>query len=191
MKKLLSRHFLALLFFLFCLSFTSMAQNKYFYYVRFDPQEGDASAIVNEIDRVANSHPDQLIVMLSWEATPKISTDVEGWKNIRNSILTQQNTLSFYERNEEDAMNKLFSQYFDEHVRPDDGKLKISGSNDSRWTVCFVMSERMWEEDFEIVPLEVSKINELTNRDLTVRWLSYGEDSRLQEREEPRHPFYE
>ena len=187
MKKLLILSLFALHFSL------SSAQNRHFYYVRFDPQEGNASAIVDEIDRVANTYPYQLIVVLSWGANPKVSTDVESWKSIRSSILTQQNSSTFNAREEEELLNNLFAQQLDERARPNDGKMKLYGPNDSQWSVSFVLSEKMYErqEDYEIVPLEFSKINELTERGISVHWLSYGDGSRLEEHAEPRIPFYE
>ena len=186
------KHKYILLFSLLVLSLTSMAQDRYFFYVRYNPLEGNSSAIVDEIDQVVSNRPDQLIVMLSKGSSPLLA-DMSNWRDLRQSILTQQNAPSLYADIEEAFLDSIFIKYLHEQVRQEDGRLMLFGDNDREWSVNFILSEQMYEQgenDYESIPIEFVKVNQLAERGITVRWLSYNNSDRLTVRPEPQHPFY-
>lgn len=177
---------------LLALSFSNYAQSRYFFYVRYDPREGNAAAVVGEIDRIARRNPTQLLVMLSGGSEPQIA-DASQWNELRQVILTQQNSPVVYSDIEQRLLNEFFSRQMKEQVRFDGDRMAISGEYDADWTISFVLSESAYgrREDYEIVPLEFSLINQLRERGMNVRWYSFNDSTMLEERDAPKHPFYD
>lgn len=177
---------------LLAVSFSTYAQSRYFFYVRYDPREGNASAVVEEIDRIARRNPTQLLIMLSGGSEPKIA-DASQWNELRQEILIQQNSPVVYSDVEQKLLDELFTQQMKEHVRIDGERMILSGEYDSDWTISFVLSENAYgrREDYEIVPLEFALINQLRERGMNVRWYSFNDSTKLEEREAPKHPFYD
>ena len=183
------------LFFLIMLLFLlplKMQAQRHFFYVRFDPGEGNASTIVNYIDSVLRLNPDYFYVALSGEGSLQ-TADAQGWGELRQMILTQQNAPVLLADMEEKALNSIYAKIMDEGVFLDSNCLKLYGRNDAAWCVSFILSEKMYErpEDYEIVPLEFVQVNQLKERGVKVEWLTYSEANTLRKRLQPAHALFD
>ncbi|MBQ9509640.1 MAG: hypothetical protein IJR53_09540 [Bacteroidales bacterium] len=180
-----------LMLLLFLLPWKMHAQ-RHFFYVRFDPGEGNATVVVNYIDSMSRSYPEYFYVTLSGGGEPQ-TADAQGWGELRQRILTQQNAPIVYADMEEKSLNLLFVKILDESVFPDSNYLKMYGRNDKAWCVSFILSEKMYErpEDYEIVPLEFVLVNQLKERGVKVEWLTYSDANTLRKRLQPAHTLFD
>ena len=179
-------------FVLVLVALAASAQDRCFFYVRYDPAAGNSSAIASAIDSVVKQHPRQFAVMLSGGGRPHVA-DLQTWAEVRQLLLTQQNTPDVYADVEEQMLNELFAQLFGERVGQGNGHLNLAGDNDDEWVVTFIMAQYMYENalEMETVPLEFVHVNQLEERGVRVRWRYYDAGTKLHKCEEvPKNDLY-
>lgn len=165
------KRFVGLIFFFWtsCL----LAQNN-FVYVRYDLSQGDASFVVEEIEKIIEKTTGRYVVYYSNGQNPTICTKHEDWRLLRSSILTQQTAPDYYADEDIVRLNTLFSQYFSEVV--DVENMKLSGKDDRKWTCTFILSDQMMhdESDADMV-LRLVAINQIEER-MKVSVVSYNDE---------------
>lgn len=150
-----------------------MAQSN-FVYVRYDLSQGDASFVVEEIEKIIEKTTGQYVIYYSNGQNPTICTKQEEWLVLRSSILTQQTTPDYYADEDIVRLNTLFSQYFSEIV--DVENMKLSGKDDRKWTCTFILSDQMIRDDSDAdLVLRIVAINQLEER-IKVSVLSYNNE---------------
>ena len=150
------------------------AQNQ-FVYVRYNPSEGNVSAIVNTIDDMVRSAMGEVVVFLSQASTPVIATDSHGWSEIRTELLGMQTAYDYFAEDEALVLNRYYAELFSETV---DDSLRLRGADDQSWECTFIISEQMYYSDeFESLAENIS-VNGLTSR-MSVDILTYNDSQRL------------
>ena len=82
------------------------AQNQ-FIYVRYNPKDGNVSAIIRTIDNLIQKSTGETIVFLSQASTPIVATSYSEWEEIRVVLLSMQTAFEYYPEDEALKLNKL------------------------------------------------------------------------------------
>ena len=145
------------------LAVSGLSAQRYFYYIQYNQYMGNASAIVQFIDDVIVDGAEQIVVYMSNTQSPLLAQDEDQWKQMREQLLTLQITPDVNEQYDEQRLNTLFTDIFDETVTD---QLNLRGRNDEQWTCRFVLppDSREWDLTSTVVPYEVVEINQLTTR---------------------------
>ena len=77
------------------LSVVTYAQNQ-FIYVRYNPKDGNVSAIIRTIDNLIQKSTGETIVFLSQASTPIVATSYSEWEEIRVVLLSMQTAFEYY-----------------------------------------------------------------------------------------------
>lgn len=162
-------------------AFNCVLSQDNFVYLRFNPQEGSASDVVEFVEKMHNaSNNDEslLIIYVSNDNRPYKVTDWEYWTSeVRGKLLGQQVPADFYEKYELLQLSDLFTEIFSESVN---GNIDIVGRYDKKLTCNFVVSEYMIknEEDFFE---KLIYINQLSDRGVLLRFFVYSGDYGIKE----------
>ncbi len=149
------------------------AQNQ-FVYVRYNPRHGNASTIVRTIDNILQESQGQVVVFISRADSPLLASNIEEWEENRTSLLGMQTAYEYYAEDELIVLNEYFTELFSEFV---DMNLHLMGKNDKSWICTFIISEKMFHEEFEFLAESIS-INELVSR-MPVNVLTYSDAPQL------------
>lgn len=162
---------------------TLSAQNHCFFYVRFNPAEGNSSAIVNAIENIVNGTDAKFIVFISGGLNPLIF-DQTNWIGAKNHILTVSNPPILFEEEEYVRLNEILSEVLDESATEYNNDIQLKGNNDGSLSLYFILSEETYrsETEMEYVPIELCRVNQFADRDVKVHWYSYSSSDTLIER---------
>ena len=156
------------------LSIGVYAQNQ-FVYIRYNPGQGNSSAIVGTVDKLMAKSSGKVVVFVSNAASPIIATNNSEWEEARSELLRTQSAYEYYAEEESTFLNQYYTTLFAESV---DQKLQIKGEEDKSWICTFIISEEiLHSEEFEALAENIS-INELAKR-MSVDVLTYSNSSRL------------
>lgn len=156
------------------LSIGVYAQNQ-FVYIRYNPGQGNSSAIVGTVDKLMEMSSGKVVVFVSKAASPIIASNSSEWWEVRGELLRMQSAYEYYAEDESAILNQYYTTLFAESV---DKKLHIKGKDDKSWICTFIISEEiLHSEEFEALAENIS-INELAKR-MSVDVLTYSNSSRL------------
>lgn len=156
------------------LSVVTYAQNQ-FIYVRYNPKDGNVSAIIRTIDNLIQKSTGETIVFLSQASTPIVATSYSEWEEIRVVLLSMQTAFEYYPEDEALKLNQYYTDLFSEII---DENLHLKGANDESWVCTFIISEVMLNShEFEALAENIA-INELARR-MSVDILTYNDTQYL------------
>lgn len=152
----------------------SYAQNQ-FVYIRYNPKHGNASAIIEKIDKIVAENTGNVKIFISNASTPIIASDRYEWEDVRLILLKMQTENEYYAEDEAIFLNAYFSELFSEIVNDN---LHIKGVTDRSWGCTFIISEEiLYSNDFEYLAENIS-INELYER-MPIDIMTYNHSPRL------------
>ncbi|MBQ9427895.1 MAG: hypothetical protein IJU36_09775 [Paludibacteraceae bacterium] len=150
------------------------AQNQ-FVYIRYNPGQGNSSAIVGTVDKLMAKSSGKVVVFVSNAASPIIAANSSEWEEVRSELLRMQSAYEYYAEDESAILNQYYTTLFAESV---DKKLHIKGKDDESWVCTFIISEEsLHSDEFEALAENIS-VNELAKR-MSVDVLIYSDSPRL------------
>lgn len=162
-------------FILLLFSCATFAQNS-FVYVRYNPQQGNASVVVDYIDNLYSGYGN-VIVFFSNSVNPIVTRNFEDWSDLRSQILSMQIAPDYYEQEEIGLLNEQFTKYFAEFV---EANKTIKGSQDKDWTFISITSENDFDEASSALSKIIS-VNQLIDR-MKITHYTYNESNKLQKK---------
>ncbi len=164
----------------------SVQAQNHFVYVRYNPQHGNASAIVQVIDQIETNEKGKVVVFCSRESNPIIARERSEWEELRSHILVMQTAYGYYHEDECSKLNALYTEIFNETVEK---QLRIIGSNDASWMCTFILSESIMKSEESEALIENIVVNELPAR-MDIKLMIYNEKTRLTSVQLPKNGIF-
>lgn len=171
---------------LFLVGIVSHADNV-FVYVRFNPLEGNASAVINDIDNYYQNN-NKVIVYIYNPAKAIVAKDKEEWADARFKLLAMQTAEDYYVEDDIKGLFSIWDELFGDEI---DESGDIIGYSDKKWTCVFYLSQECYNNDKNNEPLCLAILSEKIIKRMPLLFKIYSDSVSVEEKNIPKNNIFQ
>lgn len=158
-----------------------------FVYVRFNPLEGNASAVVNDIDNYYQNN-NKVIVYIYNPTKAIVAKDKEEWADAKFKLLAMQTAEDYYAEDDVKGLFSIWNELFEDEI---DESGDIVGYSDKKWSCVFYLSQKCYNNEKNNESLCLAILSEEIIKRMPMFFKSYNDSVSVEEKNIPNNNIFQ